>query len=69
MQPIDNQRTTEIIVKTTNTQAPAGVFLREKTLCLFLISVDSFLLFSRCGWQSFPELVDNLPDIVDIIPK
>jgi len=30
MQPIDNQRKAEIIVKTANTQAPAGVFLREK---------------------------------------
>ena len=32
MQPVDNQRIAEISVKTTNTQAPAGVFLREKNL-------------------------------------
>jgi hypothetical protein len=32
MQPIDNQRKAEISVKMTKTQAPAGVFLREKTL-------------------------------------
>ena len=32
MQHIDNQRTVGISVKTTNTQAHAGVFLREKNL-------------------------------------
>ena len=31
MQPIDNQRTTEIIVKMTKNILPASVFLREKT--------------------------------------
>jgi hypothetical protein len=41
MQPIDNQRIAEIIVKMTNTQAPAGVFLREKLKMFFLNVIDS----------------------------
>ena len=39
--------------------------LRVSVSCLFLIMVDSFLLFSWCGWQSFSWTSWHFTGIVD----